>query len=62
MKYPRISGQKLGKPQRLLFDRYKKSISDSLWMENDIKFIRFTKAQVDILSHNIATNLMGDIV
>lgn len=57
-KYPRINGKRLTKEQKMAFDKIALSVVDTLAMEVDCKFVDLSLQQIDVLSHNIATNLV----
>lgn len=60
-KYPQINHKALTAKQKKEFDAIKDSVTSTLVNENTAKTTHLTLSLIDIMAHNIATNLLGVI-
>lgn len=58
MKYPKINKKELSKEGRFFFNLFLKTTKKSLTFDNKENDLSLSKAGIDILSWNIATNLV----
>jgi len=59
MNYPKINGKRLTKEQKKEFDVIKDNVIKTLIGEKNTEKLMLELWRIDILSHNIATNLLG---